>query len=62
MTVREAARELGVSRTRVYRLIEKGRLRRIRATERAHGAGGRFITREMLLDRGDVAREKEARA
>lgn len=62
LTVKEAARELGVSRSRVYAMIQRGRLGVVRSSELRRSSGGRLIPREMLLDADDVAREREARS
>jgi excisionase family DNA binding protein len=61
-TVKEAARILGVSKTRVYKLIERGRIRLTGSSPRLSGDRGGVASRVMLLDAGDVEREKEARA
>lgn len=62
LTVHEAARELGVSKSRVYKLVERGRIRVSSSSTRLPGQRGGNVGRRMLLDAGDVAKEKEARA
>lgn len=58
-SVAEAARKIGVGRARVYRLIERGR---IRVLDRGQPRdGGRFAGHGMILDREDVEREAELR-
>lgn len=60
ITVTAAARRLRVSRARVYRLVERGRLRT--RTRAAQGrARGRFAAGGMLLEPADVEREATRR-
>jgi predicted site-specific integrase-resolvase len=60
MTVPEAARRLGVSKARIYRLIEKGRIR-VEEREEQGRARGRFSGGRSVLNREDVQREAEER-
>lgn len=59
MNVREAARELGVSRARVYRLIERGRIRIESAAQPRRS--GRFAAGGAMVNVEDVEREKARR-
>lgn len=61
-TPAEASHELGVSKARVYRLIERGRLRVVHPAHRGRTLTGRITTRPALLLAEDVDREREARS
>lgn len=64
-TVAEAARKIGVSKTRVYRLVERGRIRVLAKGQPRRGGAtslrGQFVGAGMVLDREDVQREANAR-
>lgn len=60
LTVKEAKTRLGVSRSKVYWLIDKGRIRVVSRTGQPRDRG-RFAAGGCLLHPDDVEREAEAR-
>lgn len=61
VNVRDAAHRIGISRARVYRLIEKARLRVVEPAGQPRTDRGRYTRGGILLDFDDVEREAAIR-
>lgn len=59
LTVKQAARRIGIASSTVYGLIDRGKLRVL--TKGQPRSSGRFAGSGMVLDPEDVEREREAR-
>jgi excisionase family DNA binding protein len=60
MSVADASKALGISKSRVYRLIDRGRLKTLERGQ-PRGDRGRFTGHGIVVDAVDVERLKEER-